>query len=133
MQVNCDVLTEMTKNQPGTAPWEMGKANPGWLHHSVWDSQLPSIVQVLDQQTVGSIVKAYATLDAIPEMRLKTGSGVPYDFGGWIAAHIAKASEAFQEAEPNLRDFVARYNPWLALLPEWIQSKAAAFHRKRER
>jgi hypothetical protein len=109
--------------------WVVGKANPGWLNRSIWDRQLPYIVQLLDAQTAAALVEAYGTLDAIPEMRQANfaGAGVPYVHGGWITTHIDRACTKFQATEDALGRFAGSYSPWADVIPQrfrdgWVKS-----------
>jgi hypothetical protein len=114
MRTNVEALEEMAARKADT-PWEQGKANPGWLQRSVWDAQLPFLVQVLNQNTLDRVVRAYGTLDAIPEMALKNaaGPGPAYAYGGWIEVSIRKIQDAFPPAEAALGETVAAFRPSL--------------------
>jgi hypothetical protein len=41
-----------------------GHAHPGWFKHSIWDSQLPYVVQVLDEATLLIVRYAYGRVDS---------------------------------------------------------------------
>jgi hypothetical protein len=64
---NVSATTEMTRRQPGT-DWPAGQPNPSWLSRSVFDVQLPYIVQRLDQSVLEYVVQAYGTIDAVSDM-----------------------------------------------------------------
>ena len=121
VQANYEALAEMIQVAPGEA-WRDGKANPGWLNRSVWDAQLHYVVQLLDPRTRQLVVRAYATLDSVPEMRISNyrGPGVPYSNGGWINDHFKRSCEAFRQARDYLGDFVADQDSWRRFLPMWI-------------
>jgi hypothetical protein len=122
---NCDALIEMMKVPRGQG-WPEGTANPGWLHHSVWDAQVHYVVQLLDPWTLALVVRAYAMLDSVPEMRILnfTGTGIPYDHSGWIHGHLYRAREAFAPARDYLENFVATQGSSSGVLP-FSMAKAA--------
>jgi len=81
VSANVDAAKEMAPNvNGGLTPdaFHEGSPDPGWLKRAVWDSQLPAIVQALDQPTLMLVSRAYATLEAVPAMRVPLDSGVPY-------------------------------------------------------
>jgi hypothetical protein len=43
-------LTQSRSYSPESFP--LGEPDPGWLKHSVWDSQLPNAVQLFDEATL---------------------------------------------------------------------------------
>lgn len=45
--------------------FEIGKADPGWFRRSIWDSQLPFFVQLVDREILTLISAAYFTLEAV--------------------------------------------------------------------
>lgn len=101
--------------KPDNSPWKEGEPNPGWLKSSVWTSQLPYIVQMLDQPTLEALVTAYGTLDVVPEMALKNmGSpGPAYSYGGWIDKHVRQIMIAFDAAEKALDRLIVKLkSPW---------------------
>jgi hypothetical protein len=110
VRANYDALTEMTKLL-STTGWAAGKANPGWLNQSIWDSQVAYVAQLLDPRTLNLVVQAYSTLAAVPEMRWSREIGPqghqPYLSDGWVNDHITKAYEAFRSATEYLGEFVA--------------------------
>ncbi len=120
VRANYEALAEMTKLS--MTGWVAGKANPGWLNHSIWDTQVAYVAKLLDPRTLKLVVQAYATLDAVPDMRMEVarGSGPPYSYGGWIIDHISRAHEAFRQARDYLGDFVANQDSWRRFLPAWI-------------
>jgi hypothetical protein len=111
-----------------TDRFEAGKADPSWLHHSIWDSQLPFFVQRVDPESLARLSEAYSTLEAVPNMVHKDqhGSHRYYDRGGWIDVHINKIREAFLSAQQQLdrsqgkrdsEDWSARLRD---CLPPWL-------------
>lgn len=68
---NAKIALEMTQ---GSAERQKAGAfpqwgpDPGWLKRSVWDSQLPYVVQVLDQDTLTLVSDAYGSLDPVSRM-----------------------------------------------------------------
>jgi len=130
VQSNYEALAEMIK-VPSGDPWPNGKAHPGWLHRSVWDTQLSYVVPLLDRRTLELVVRAYATLDSIPDMKLANVAhpGVPYAHGGWINERISTAYEAFRPARDYLGDLVVNQSRWTRLLPKWVIRVAARARR----
>src|SRR5712692_2462639 len=108
MRANCNALVEMIKS-PSSSGWNAGRPNPGWLHRSIWDTQVPYVVQVLDSRTLKLVVEAYASIDSVPLMRLAshTGLAVQYANGAWVDDYFKQAYEAFRPANDYLGDFVA--------------------------
>jgi hypothetical protein len=45
--------------------------DPGWLKRAVWDSQLPFVVQVLDQNALALVSEAYGSLETVSGMLYK--------------------------------------------------------------
>jgi hypothetical protein len=102
---NASAAMEMTqaRSYPPPGRFEQGHADPGWLKHAVWDSQLPHIVKDLDEGALIAVVKAYATLDTVPAMALPSTNPPKYIRGGWIDDHLIKIQTAFSEAQRALR------------------------------
>jgi hypothetical protein len=116
---NSKALSEMRVRIAQGQGWEPGKANPGWLGRSVWDSQLPFIVQLLSTETLEKVIGAYGTLEALPEARqTNVAVGVPYQKGGWIDQHVLRMDKAFMHAEAALSGFVANLDPWSGVFPD---------------
>src|SRR5258708_6709661 len=70
---NTRIALQMTegsaeRNKAGAFP-QLGP-DPGWLKRSVWDSQLPYVVQVLvqDKDTLTLVSDAYGSLDSVSRM-----------------------------------------------------------------
>jgi len=77
VRANYDALAEMVKVVSSDSGWPTGKPNPGWLHRSIWDAQVPYVAQLLDERTLELVVRAaYATLDSVPEMRVASSKGL---------------------------------------------------------
>jgi len=99
--------------KPENSPWKEGEPNPGWLKSSVWTSQLPYLVQMLDQLTLEAVVTAYGTLDVVPEMAIRNMSspGPAYSYGGWIDKHVRQIMIAFDAAEKALDRLITGLKP----------------------
>jgi hypothetical protein len=103
----------MTKNRkPGTA-FQLGSPDPGWLKHSIWDSQLPYVVQLFDVRTLTVVRYAYSLLDAVPAMIipenvLRASGSSRYAQGGWIDEHLNKVRDAFMAADKALDNSLKR-------------------------
>lgn len=108
---NKEAAIYMTQNrQPGTA-FQPGSPDPGWLKHSIWDSQLPYVVQVLDEGTLLNVRYAYSFLDAVPGMinpNPPPAQRSRYAYGGWIDKHLNKVRDAFMDADKALDNFRER-------------------------
>ena len=103
---NASAALEMTQARSYAPPlghFEQGHADPSWLKRSVWNSQLPYIVQELDESSLIAVVKAYATLDTVPAMAVPSTNPPKYIRGGWIDDHLNKIQTAFSEAQRALR------------------------------
>jgi hypothetical protein len=93
---------------------------------------LPFIVQLLSTETLEKVIRAYATLEALPEARQNNVAvGVPYQHGGWIDQHVMRMDQAFMQAEVALRDFVANLDPWSGVLPDPVVGFARRFLSRR--
>ena len=66
------------------------------------------------------VVRAYSTLESVPDMRIPNPGGIQYKEGGWINEHITRAYEAFRQASEYLGDFVTNQDSRRRLLPAWI-------------
>lgn len=85
--------------------FEAGHPDPSWLRCGVWDSQLPYLVQILDQPTLTKVADAYGALEAVPTMRvMRTVIGTDFAVGGWIEAHLWKIMQSFCAAQGALQD-----------------------------
>ena len=111
----------------GPKEWfEAGKADPSWLRRSIWDSQLPFFVQLVDQETLARLSEAYSTLEAVPGMLANNPNAAhrQYIRGGWIDAHIVKIGGAFLTAQQHLDRVQTRRNSerWFVRLREHLPS-----------
>jgi hypothetical protein len=105
--------------------FEHGKADPGWLKRSIWDSQLPFFVPLLNEETLKGMIEAYATLEAVPHMLWKPNAHEParYARGGWVDDHIGRIQNAFRTAGQNMDRLQTGlcYNnemdPWIVKYP----------------
>ena len=111
--------------KPENVPWKEGEPNPGWLKSSVWTSQLPYIVQILDQPTLEAVVSAYGTLDVVPEMAIRNmvSPGPSYAYGGWIEKHVRQITIAFDAAEKALDRLIGEFKP------PWYQRRLMAIRQ----
>lgn len=99
--------------------FEAGHADPGWLKHSIWDSQWPYVVQLFDEGTLVVVRNAYSMLDAVPAMIIPQRVFHPpgssrHARSGWIDAHLIKIQTAFQDTDralDNLRNRLAAEMP----------------------
>ena len=84
--------------------FELRKADPSWLKHTIWNAQMPFFVQLLDDETLRKLVQAYSTLEAVPQMLWRPGPDHDpvYVRGGWIDSHIAKIQSAFLTAGQHM-------------------------------
>lgn len=69
---NKEAALDMTQSA-SAGSFEAGHADPGWLKHSIWDSQLPYVVQLFDEGTLVVVRNAYSLLDAVPAMIIPQG------------------------------------------------------------
>jgi hypothetical protein len=98
---NREAAAEMTRSP--TQTFELGHPDPGWLKHSIWDSQLPYAVQLFDEGTLIMVRRAYSLLEAVPAMiipehvRLAVPGSSHYARGGWVDAYLIEISKAFQD------------------------------------
>jgi hypothetical protein len=110
-EIAADIMAYLPFN-PDT--FEPGHADPGWFKHSIWDSQLPYAVQVLDEPTLLIVRHAYGLLDAIPGMLIPRGGlyhppgTSEYARKQWIDDHLKKISIAFQDADQALANLRQR-------------------------
>jgi hypothetical protein len=70
---NKDAAADMARSLAGTQTFEAGHPDPGWLKHSIWDSQLPYAVQLFDDGAMLMVRRAYSLLDAVPAMVIPQG------------------------------------------------------------
>jgi hypothetical protein len=111
VEVNGNVKAALQMFENRGKAYPAGHANPGWLKHSIWDSQLTYLVQLLDQPTLTKMVHAYGTLEVVPSMRVMTVTGVAreiYDSGGWVDTKLDEIRFAFLDAQQALEDFQRR-------------------------
>jgi hypothetical protein len=104
---NVEAAADMTQHHSASGGYLGGHADPGWLKHSIWDSQLPFIVQRLDQPTLLIVSRAYATLDAVPAMAVANSSR-SFARGGWVEAHLAEIHCSFSDAQQALANLENR-------------------------
>jgi hypothetical protein len=94
---------------PGFRP---GHPDPGWLKHSTWDSQLPYVVQLLDEGTLIAVRYAYTLLESVPAMVNAalplSGVGPRFIHGGWIDEELVKIERAFSDADQALESLRKR-------------------------
>jgi hypothetical protein len=107
---NSEAAADMTRQTSGAfAP---GHPDPGWLKHSIWDSQLPYVVPLFDEGTLIMVRLAYSLLDAVPAMEFPENAQRPslsrYVRGGWIDAHLVKVRIAFSDADQALKNLRKR-------------------------
>jgi hypothetical protein len=57
---NKEAAADMTQNRQPATPFVPGRPDPGWLKHSIWDSQLPYVVQLFDEDTLILARHAYS-------------------------------------------------------------------------
>jgi len=104
---NEEAALDMTQSAPYTAGnFELGRADPGWLKRSIWDSQLPLIIQLLDDDTLKIVGRAYSLLEAVPAMvkdNVKPGASHFYR-GGWVDTQLVRIQTAFSEADKALEN-----------------------------
>ena len=91
--------------------------DPAWLKHSIWESQLPYIVQLFDEGTLIVVRYAYSLLHSVPAMISPKAAptGSPYAYGGWVDEHLNTVRTAFQDADQaleNLRKHLASETLW---------------------
>jgi hypothetical protein len=102
---NKEAALDMTQSA-SAGIFEAGHADPSWLKHSIWDSQLPYVVQLFDGGTRLMVRYAYSLLDAVPAMIIPEGSRPPgssrYARGGWVDTHLIKVQTAFRDADQAL-------------------------------
>jgi len=108
---NAEVAIGMTRSRtysPGSFP--SGEPDPGWLRHSIWDSQLPYVVQLFDDETLIVVGRAYALLESVPAMvSERRAVGDPrFSRGGWIEDHLSKIQTAFSDADRALENLRKR-------------------------
>ena len=107
--------------------FEHGKANPGWLKRSIWDSQLPFFVPLLNEQTLKSLIEAYATLEAVPQMLWKPNAHEPaqYARAGWVNDHIGRIQGAFRTAGQDMDRLQTRLSLRQRVLSRlWIRGRS---------
>lgn len=88
-----------------------GHPNPGWLKKSVWNSQLPYVVQMLDQETLKKVVGAYLTLEPLPQLIRASEKGmIGFDFPTyrWVDGQLQAIHQSFAEAKDALENFQTR-------------------------
>jgi hypothetical protein len=95
-------MTQGRSYSPGE--YERGHPDPGWLKHSIWDSQLPFVVQILDEGTLVMVRYAYSLLDSVPAMAIGSDPAYASRFarGGWIDDQLNKIQTAFSDADRAL-------------------------------
>jgi len=103
---------EMAQNRRPATPFLLGHPDPAWLKHSIWESQLPYIVQLFDEGTLIVVRYAYSLLHSVPAMISPKPApmGSPYAYGGWVDEHLNTVRTAFQDADQaleNLRKHLA--------------------------
>lgn len=77
-----------------------GQGKSRLVECSLWDSQLPFIVQLLSTETLEEGCRGLCTLEGLPEARQNNVTvGVPYQHGGWITQYIVHMDQAFMQAE----------------------------------
>ena len=85
------------------SPFTGGKPDPSWLKRSIWDSQLPYLVRLLDEDAVQQTASAYATLEVVSQIPKGVPLSVGYAHGGWIDLEIIKIRDSFTEAQRALQ------------------------------
>ena len=117
---NLEAATDIVGNKRDV--FEVGKPDPGWLKHGIWDSQLPYVAQILDQPTLLLVSRAYGTLSTVPAMEGSAAqrgtSDVRYFRGGWIEISLNEIHVAFSDASQALENFRVKaeatsYRRWL--------------------
>jgi hypothetical protein len=114
---NKEAAIEMNQNRTAVGDFVKGKPDPGWLRHSIWDSQLVYAVQRLDTATLTIVRLAYSLLELVPAMvSERRAPGDPfYSHGGWIDSALKRIEEAFSDAHcalDNLERRMARDEGW---------------------
>ena len=105
---NKEAAADMTRQKLGD--FEQGRPDPGWLKHSIWDSQLPYVVQLFDEGTLIMVRYAYSLLDAVPAMQIpehvlrQQPWSSRYARSGWVDEHLIKIRTAFQDADQALEN-----------------------------
>jgi hypothetical protein len=113
---NKESAVDMTKSLSTT--FLAGHADPSWLKHSIWDSQLPYVVQIFDEGTLRTVRYAYSLLDAVPAMY--SASQSLWLRGGWIDAHLITIRIAFEDADRVLENLAkTRWQRVKALFGGW--------------
>jgi hypothetical protein len=89
-----------------------GEPDPSYLRRSIWDSQLVNVVNALDVETLTNLMNAYATIEAVPGMRLSPPGSSPnfrrYARGGWIDEKVKAMKTFFNLAGESLRSVIDR-------------------------
>jgi hypothetical protein len=103
---NKEAAIEMNRNRTPSGDFKAGHPHPGWLKHSIWDSQLTSFVQLLDAEALIVVRRAYSLLDSVPAMfNERRGPGDPrFSVGGWIDGELVKIETAFCRADQTLEN-----------------------------
>jgi hypothetical protein len=101
---NKEAATEMNRSRTPTGDFVKGKPDPGWLKHSIWDSQLALVVHRFDEGTLTVVRYAYSLLESVPAMvSERRAPGDPlYSHSGWIDETLVKIKEAFDDADRAL-------------------------------
>jgi hypothetical protein len=120
---NKEAAAKMTQNRQPATPFVPGRSDPGWLKHSIWDSQLPYVVQLFDEGTLILIRHAYSLLDVLPAMISATSpQKSPYAYNGWMDEHLKNVWIAFSDADEALKNLRKRST----LESLWARAKALA-------
>jgi hypothetical protein len=134
---NKEVALEMNRSRTPSGEFQMGNPDPGWLKHSIWDSQLAYVVQLFDAGTLAMVRHAYTLLESVPAMvNERHERGDPrFSHGGWIDAELEKIQTAFSDADQALENLKKRldreaYGVWHRRLQKFVSDLCLRFRTK---
>lgn len=103
----------------------LGNPDPSWLKHSIWDSQLPFVVQLFDEGTLAMVRYAYSLLESVPSMvNEKRALNDPrFNYGGWINTALEDIQRAFSDADRALENLSKRLiqEAWSNILQQLLR------------
>ncbi len=118
---NKEAAADMTQNRQPATPFVPGRPDPGWLKHSIWDSQLPYVVRLFDENTLILVRHAYSLLDVLPTMiSALSPQESRYAYSGWMDEHLKNVWIAFSDADEALKNLRKRST----LKSLWERAKA---------
>lgn len=99
------------RSNPKNQGFLPGHPDPGWLKKATWNSQLPYVVQLLDEETLNKVVTAYLLLEPLPQMaQASERRMVGFPSYSWIDTQLQVIHQRFTEAKGALENFQTRFD-----------------------